>query len=88
MTMTLPMPTIDETRKSMGSAQDVLSRSEPATRDVLEAIERSAAVHAVVESVESDTELVPIHHRGRVIWARPINTARFVRAMAPHVCFN
>jgi hypothetical protein len=88
MTMTLPMPRIDETRESLGSAQDVMSRSEPATRDQLEAIERRAAVHAVVEAIESDTDLVPIHHRGRVIWARPINTARFVRAMAPHVCFN
>ncbi len=53
--------------------------------DRLEARVRARVLHA---SVDETARPVPLRFRGQVILARPIDTRRFVIAMAPYLCMN
>ena len=88
MTGILTHPSMDiiEDRTNVDEAAE--ERLEESSRDGLERFERGLAAQAIAAALESDSEPVALRHRGQVIWAQPLNTRRFVQAMAPHICFN
>jgi hypothetical protein len=88
MTATAMPAGLEDMTETCVASPEVATRLEPASREDLERIERRCATHALLESVDPEAELVALRHRGRVLWARPIDTRRFIRAMAPYVCFN
>lgn len=70
------------------SQTPLLERCERATRDGLHELELSVTAQVMLQAVDESRPVVKLHHRGRVLLARPLDTRRLVLAMAPHLCFN
>ncbi len=87
MSMTMLATRLMETTTRPGQGT-ILARLEPAERTALERIESESLDMVLSASIDHDAEPLAIRTGGRTLWVRPVDTARFVRAMAPHVCFN
>ncbi len=87
MSVTMLATRLMETTTRPGQGA-ILARLEPAERPALEQLENESLDMVLSASIDHDAEPVAIRAAGRTHWVRPVDTARFVRAMAPHVCFN
>lgn len=66
----------------------LLERLEKVTREDLQRMEAQVASEVALQAMDESRPAVKLRHAGRTIVAQPIDTRRFVLAMAPHVCFN
>jgi hypothetical protein len=87
MSMTMLATRLMETTTRPGQGT-ILARLEPAERPSLEKLEHESLERVVSASIDHEAEPVALRAGERVLWVRPIDTRLFVRAMAPHVCFN
>jgi hypothetical protein len=60
----------------------------PSRHQDFERLEASLRVQVLSECVDEDAPRVRIPVRGGTIMAQPLDTRRFVRAMARHISFN
>lgn len=77
-----------ETKASPQPVRPLLERLDTVTREDLARLELTAASRALQAAIDDEAKPLPLHFRGRVIMAQPVNTRRFVRAIAPYLCFN
>ncbi|MFN7964179.1 MAG: hypothetical protein U0V87_00615 [Acidobacteriota bacterium] len=66
----------------------LLERLEKVTREDLQRMEATVTSQVAMQAIDDSRPAVKLHHAGRTIVLQPIDTRRFVLAMAPHVCFN
>lgn len=66
----------------------LLERLDTVTREDLAHLESTVAGRALQAAIDDEAKPVALYFRGRVIMAQPLNTRRFVRAIAPYLCFN
>jgi len=57
-------------------------------REELDRLEERVRARVLHASVDETARPVALRFRGQVILARPIDTRRFVIAMAPYLCMN
>ena len=69
-------------------AEPLYDRLIPATRDDLLRIEAGVTAQALHAAVDDGARPVEIRFAGRTIYARPLDTRRFVRAMSRFVSLN
>ena len=86
--MTSPCPVMPRDEKTSRPSELLYERLVPATRDDLLRIEAGAAAQALHAAVDDGARPVEIRFAGRTIYARPLDTRRFVRAMSRFVSFN
>lgn len=60
----------------------------PLERSDLETYEAAITRMAVEEAIVADAEPVTVTFRGRTLRLLPLDTARFNRAVAAHLCMN
>ena len=75
----------------VGSETDfsqLVARARQATRADLARLEASVAVRVLPAAADVDGDGLALRYGGRTVLARPLNTRRFVLAMARHLCFN
>ncbi|MBP7148277.1 MAG: hypothetical protein KBD01_12075 [Acidobacteria bacterium] len=70
------------------SAQPLLGRLQAITRDDLARMEAGCAARAINAAIDEDAGPTVLTYGGRTVFARPLNTRRFVQAMARYLCFN
>lgn len=86
--MTSPCEAMPRIEKPRQPAEPLYDRLIPATRDDLLRIEAGAAAQAIHAAVDDGAKPVEIRFAGRTIYARPLDTRRFVRAMSRFVSLN
>jgi hypothetical protein len=67
---------------------DLVARARQATRADLIQLEASVAVQVLSGAADPEGAGLPLRYGDRTVFARPLNTRRFVLAMARHLCFN
>ncbi len=70
------------------STQPLDERCQSTCRSELEQLESGVSAQVLLAAVDEMAEPVKIQYRGRTIFARPLDTRRFVREMAAFVSFN
>ncbi len=75
--------TIDE-----GTAMAGAAGIEPEVREELDRLEEEVRARVLHAAIDEEARPVALPFRGRVILARPLDTRRFIVAMAPYLCMN
>ena len=86
--MTSPCEAMPRNEKTRQPAEPLYDRLIPATRDDLLRIEAGATAQAIHAAIDDGARPVEIRFAGRTIYARPLDTRRFVRAMSRFVSLN
>lgn len=63
-------------------------RCRQASREELERLESGVSAQVLLSSADESRKPVPLRYMGRTILAQPLDTRRFIREMAVHICFN
>lgn len=63
-------------------------RCRVASREDLERLESGVSASVLLAAADESQAPVRIRYMGRTILAQPMDTRRFVREMAAHICFN
>jgi len=71
------------------SAAGVLpQRCRQASREELERLESGVSAQVLLSAADESRKPVLLRYMGRTILAQPLDTRRFIREMAVHICFN
>ena len=85
--MSAETTTANEVQQGNDEAIDT-DRLADISRDELKQLGQVVSQDAMESAIDHDANPVAISLDGRMIWARPIDTRRFMLEMAPHLCFN